>query len=192
MPPHIFLEEDFSVKLGEAIRKIDELKHNTYTTGEKIAWLSQLDGNIKALAIDTHECQSKEQAITAFIEEDAAKHEAAVLEYMKAHNVSRDEAEIQLPHTTYSYNDAKEQVELTRMDILFSGYTEETDPDTVLIVPAPWDALYLYWLEAQIDYYNGEMDRYNNAAGRFTLAQQEFIDHYHRTHRPISANKCFF
>lgn len=159
------------MKLGEAIRKIDDLKHNTYTTGEKIAWLSQLDGNIKALAIDTHEHQTKEEAIAALIAEDA---------------------EIALPHANYSYADAKEKVELTRMDILFSGYTEETDPDTVLIVPAPWDALYLYWLEAQIDYCNGEMDRYNNAAGRFTLAQQEFIDHYHRTHRPISANKCFF
>lgn len=180
------------MKLGEAIRKIDELKHNTYTHGEKIAWLSQLDGNIKAMAIDTHEHQTKEEAIAALIAEDAAKHEAAVLEYMKANKVTREEAEIALSHANYSYAEAKEQVELTRMDILFSGYTEETNPDTVLIVPAPYDALYLYWLEAQIDYYNGEMDRYNNAAGRFTLAQQEFIDHYHRTHRPISANKRFF
>ena len=157
MPPHIFLEEDSSVNLGEAIRKIDELKHNTYTTGEKIAWLSQLDGNIKSIVIDTHEHQTKEEAIAALIAEDA-----------------------------------KEQVELTRMDILFRGYTEETDPDTVLIVPAPWDVLYLYWLEAQIDYYNGEMDRYNNAAGRFSLAQQEYIDHYHRTHRPITGKNGFF
>lgn len=175
--------------LGEAIQRIDELKHNTYTTGEKIAWLSQLDGNIKALAIDTHEHQTKEEAIAAFIAEDAAKHEAAVLEYMKANEVTREDAELALPHANYSYADAKEQVELTRMDILFSGYTEDTNPDTVLIVPAPWDALYLYWLEAQIDYYNGEMDRYNNSAGRFTLAQQEFIDHYHRSHRPASGGK---
>ena len=144
------------------------------------------------MAIDTHEHQTKEEAIAALIAEDAAKHEAAVLEYMKANKVTREEAEIALSHANYSYAEAKEQVELTRMDILFSGYTEETNPDTVLIVPAPYDALYLYWLEAQIDYYNGEMDRYNNAAGRFTLAQQEFIDHYHRTHRPISANKRFF
>ena len=36
------------MKVREAIDRIDSLKHNTYTRGEKVEWLSRLDGNIKA------------------------------------------------------------------------------------------------------------------------------------------------
>lgn len=43
------------MKVREAIDRIDSLKHNTYTYGEKIEWLSRLDGNIKNQIIDTHE-----------------------------------------------------------------------------------------------------------------------------------------
>lgn len=38
----------------EAIRKIDELKPNTYTQEEKTAWLSTVEGMIKHEIIDTH------------------------------------------------------------------------------------------------------------------------------------------
>lgn len=39
----------------EAIRKIDELKPNTYTQEEKVKWLSDIDSMIKRDVIDTHE-----------------------------------------------------------------------------------------------------------------------------------------
>ena len=38
----------------EAINKIDVLKPNNYSQSEKIKWLSNLDGIIKAEIIDTH------------------------------------------------------------------------------------------------------------------------------------------
>lgn len=41
--------------IGEAIERIDSVKHNTYTNADKIRWLSDLDGTIKRLIIDTHE-----------------------------------------------------------------------------------------------------------------------------------------
>lgn len=43
------------MKVREAIDQIDSLKHNTYTNGEKIAWLTRLDGIIKRYVIDQHE-----------------------------------------------------------------------------------------------------------------------------------------
>ena len=43
------------MKLREAIDRIDSLKHNTYTRGEKVDWLNRLDGMIKREIIDTHE-----------------------------------------------------------------------------------------------------------------------------------------
>ena len=44
----------------------------------------------------------------------------------------------------------------------FKGYSDDIPMDTELIVSAPYDDIYLKWLEAQIDYANGEYDKYNN------------------------------
>lgn len=49
----------------------------------------------------------------------------------------------------------------------FCGYDERTPADTVLEVPLPYDRMYLHYLEAQIDYLNGEYDKYNNAMAMF-------------------------
>jgi hypothetical protein len=39
----------------EAIHKIDDLMHNTYSQEDKVKWLSRLDSMVKRLVIDTHE-----------------------------------------------------------------------------------------------------------------------------------------
>ena len=39
----------------EAVNRIDSVKPNNYTQADKVAWLSQLDGRVKAEIIDTHE-----------------------------------------------------------------------------------------------------------------------------------------
>lgn len=121
------------MKLTEAIRRVDELKHNTYTSGEKIAWLSELDGMAKTTIFDTHFRNPGEP------------------------------------------------------EIKFSGYSEESmseeswkDPD--LLIPAPWDKIYILWLQAQIDYYNGEYDRYANSATAFNAVLKDYENFYHRTH----------
>ena len=43
------------MKVMEAIDCTDSLKHNTYTIGEKVEWLSRLDGMVKQHIIDTHD-----------------------------------------------------------------------------------------------------------------------------------------
>lgn len=40
---------------------------------------------------------------------------------------------------------------------------EDAGEDTVLLVQPPYDELYRHYVEAQIHYANGEMERYNNA-----------------------------
>lgn len=71
-------------------------------------------------------------------------------------------------------------------NIKFSGYTDGTDGDTVLIVPEPYSKLYKEYLEAQIDYKNQEIDRYNNSMAMFNFSYQEFANYWNRTHMPIS------
>ena len=66
----------------------------------------------------------------------------------------------------------------------FAGYTESTDPGTVLLVPAPWEELYLHYMQAQIDYENGDMTRYTNGAALFNNSFAAYKNHYNRTYVP--------
>lgn len=68
-------------------------------------------------------------------------------------------------------------------EIYFYGYTEN-DMETELLVEAPYDVLYLRWLEAQIDYYNGEIARYNNSMMMYQTAYDTYDRFYNRTHMP--------
>ena len=84
------------MKIAEAISKVDALKPTTYSSEDKVEWLSSLDSRVKSQIIDAHEC-----------------------------------------------NDP----------IFFYGYDRILDHETELLVPAPYDEMYLRWLEAMIDYY---------------------------------------
>lgn len=75
--------------------------------------------------------------------------------------------------------------------VIFGGYTEDTPHNTVLLVPAPYDEVYLRWLEAQIDYYNHEYDSYNNAIIMFNTAFEAYAAYYNQHHMPVSRGKRF-
>lgn len=74
--------------------------------------------------------------------------------------------------------------------IFFYGYSDQ-DMETELLVPAPYDEMYLRWLEAMIDYHNSDDDRYNNAIILFNNAYEGYKKHYTRTHMPISKGNRF-
>lgn len=75
--------------------------------------------------------------------------------------------------------------------VSFAGYTADTPHDTVLLVPAPYDDVYLRWMEAQIDYHNGEYDKYNNAIIMFNTAFQDYAAYYNQNHLPVSRGRRF-
>ena len=77
-------------------------------------------------------------------------------------------------------------------EIVFTGYTETTPLDTTLLIQAPYDEVYLYWLEAQIDYWNGEIAKYNNSIEMFNTAYTALENHYNRTHMPKGKKFRFF
>lgn len=76
-------------------------------------------------------------------------------------------------------------------NIVFSGYGEDADLSTVLLVPAPYDDIYIKWLEAQIDYTNGEYGKYNNSLVAYNDAYVLYQNYYNRTHMPISKKSRF-
>ena len=76
--------------------------------------------------------------------------------------------------------------------LVFNGYDENTSLDTELLAPAPYDDLYIKWLEAQIDYTNGEYGKYNNSKMAYNTAYTAFESWYNRQHMPLGKKlKCF-
>ena len=68
--------------------------------------------------------------------------------------------------------------------VTFNGYDENTPNDTVLLVPAPYDEVYIFWLQTWIDYWNGEIGRYNNSTSMYKSAYSNFERAYNREHMP--------
>lgn len=128
-------QEGVYLTIMEAIHRVDSLKPNTYSTGQKILWLSQLEATVKRLVLDAHEG-------------DPAGS--------------------------------------------FSGFTEDTDTETVLYMPIPYDAAYLYWLEAQIHYANEEISLYNNAMEMFNATYRAYKADYCRNHTSRSYGRFRF
>jgi hypothetical protein len=120
--------------IAEVISKVDALKPNTYTTEDKIGWLSTLDKRVKNKIINAHESQNP---------------------------------------------------------VYFYGYESDVDQETILLVPPPYDEMYLRWMEAQIDYYNSENARYNNSIMLFNGIYDDYKRHYTRTRMPVSKGSRF-
>jgi hypothetical protein len=77
-------------------------------------------------------------------------------------------------------------------DIVFDGYTENTDPTTEMLVHSPFDEIYIRWLETQIDYANGEYDHYNNSVAMYQTAYDGYRNWYNRNHMPKSGKIKYF
>ncbi len=73
----------------------------------------------------------------------------------------------------------------------FEGYSTNTSPDTVLLIPFPFDEIYLHWMGAQVDYYNGETERYNDSILTYNAMFEEYANYYNRLHKPISRGSRF-
>ena len=77
-------------------------------------------------------------------------------------------------------------------DVVFEGYDDGTDLGTVLLVPAPYDDIYIRWLEARIDYAMGEYGKYNNSVVAYNDAYALFQNYYNRKHMPKGSKFKFF
>lgn len=120
--------------IDQVITKVDNQKPNAYTKTEKIDWLSELDGMIKAEVIDTHEGGDQ---------------------------------------------------------IFFDAYCAN-DGSLELLAEAPYDSMYIHWLEAKIDYANAEYNKYNNSMAMFQTKYRGFCSWYNRRHMPIETKFVYF
>ncbi len=69
-----------------------------------------------------------------------------------------------------------------RTEVL-ENYEDAEEPETgTLIASGPYEDMYYRWVEAQIDYANNEIQRYNNALALFNDGYDKFKAWYSRTH----------
>lgn len=71
-------------------------------------------------------------------------------------------------------------------------YDETTPLTQELLIPHPYCDVYIKWLEAQIDYANGEYGKYNNSITMFNSVYSAYEKYYNRTHKPISKKFTHF
>ena len=77
-------------------------------------------------------------------------------------------------------------------EVVFDGYNEDTPTTTELIVKAPFDDMYVIWLESKIAYYNNEYVKCNNAITRYNDIYQGFFNDYNRNHMPLGKKIKYF
>lgn len=89
-------------------------------------------------------------------------------------------------HNVYSREDKLtwiSQVEGMAAELMTRhGCTWEAPEEDTLSIPAPFDQLYLRWMEAQIDYTNQEYLKYNNAMAVFNALWLEYAKQVCRNH----------
>ena len=74
-------------------------------------------------------------------------------------------------------------------EVEYSPYEESENADEiVLLVPDPYSELYISLLNYKIDYFNGEYERFNNAAMMYNLQLQDFMNYWNREHKPLQEN----
>lgn len=66
------------------------------------------------------------------------------------------------------------------------SYSLPQDEDHELLVPFPWDELYVHYLEAMVYYSNGEFDRYRNSYEMFNKKEMDYRQWYARNQLPIT------
>lgn len=77
-------------------------------------------------------------------------------------------------------------------NVTFDGYDENVDLSTELLVPHPYDEIYIRYLEMQIDYANNEYGKYNNSREMYTAAYDAYARYYNRNNMPISKGRLRF
>lgn len=77
-------------------------------------------------------------------------------------------------------------------DIALPSYDPDVvDMDTALLATEPHDQMYIYWLMAQIDLANADIDQYNVQITLFNDELTQYKAAYTKSHMPKSMGKRF-
>ena len=145
--------------IEKAIDRADRLRPNQYTTTEKIQWLSELDSQVFSEVLLMAEKNWKFREV----KEEITDSEGNIIE-------------------TKTYEDKTTKVPAISWD----PYDETTPLDTQLLIDDIYGNTYVDYLISKYDYYNREMNSYNNSALVFNTQYQSYINWYRRENLPVT------
>jgi hypothetical protein len=94
-------------------------------------------------------------------------------------------------HKTRWINEIEGQVQTEVFLFLpdnITQYTWESNQNTELFVKAPYDSIYDYYLQAQIDFHNGEYEKAQNSIAwfqdKYDAFKKWYVETYHPADRP--------
>ena len=68
----------------------------------------------------------------------------------------------------------------------FTGYDQDTPPDTELLIPYPYTDVYKHYLASKMDLSNAELQKYANDHTMYNAEWTTFSDYWTRTHPPLN------
>lgn len=77
-------------------------------------------------------------------------------------------------------------------NVIFTGYDDDTALDTELLVPFPFEEVYIHYLESRIHYENEEYTKYNVAASMYNMEYTKYANYYNRNNMPNSKQRFIF
>lgn len=87
----------------------------------------------------------------------------------------------------------REIIDFYNQKVEWKPYTSETDLATTdLLVPEPYDEIYMTYLEMQVHRYMQEYAKYNNAAELYTEMYSRYAADYARTHEATMPRFTYF
>jgi len=147
------------VTIQDAIRITRTIKPNQYSDDDMTRWLSDLDGQVYRDVILTHE------------REHERHRERMIYPRVRIWTDGREKCLYsQRYHPRYPSNP--------------HPYVLPKDAERELLIPHPYEDAYVKYLSAQVDYHNGEYERYNNAMMMFNTVYQAYANGYNREHMP--------
>ena len=182
--------------IKEALETIERLYPNKNTIGDKLVWLSELDSTVVTNLVRRHhnpiseEFETDGESVTYTL---ANSYDAINRMYLRVADGSN-----RCGYTwTYNkdtkvitYTTAPEKGTMTVCGERLTydtNYDENTAPSTELLIPKPFDQAYIYWLQSKIDYFNGEIARFNNSSAMYNSLYSDFAAWYTRTHKPFES-----
>lgn len=75
--------------------------------------------------------------------------------------------------------------------VIVPEYSAE-DEETELLVPAPYDSMYAFYLESRIDYAQQEYGKFNNSNAMFQAEYSAYRNYYNQCHKCLGAKMRYF
>ena len=193
--------------IQEVINFVDEMKPNGFSNDSKTLWINEVEGKIQTEVMLLSLADIRKYVYSA-------TYTAAGISFPDSGTMVCPSSTGLKPYgtititglTTYSANNITATINNVSSDGKTLYFDDDTFSDTgetgdvgtatltydgsgiELLVPAPHDKLYYTYLQAMIDYYNGEYDRYSNAITLWNSFYDEYKKWYSHHINPANGN----